>query len=213
MNIVLIGASGLVGSELLQKLLIKDAITSITLITRSKLNIDSSKVNEIVIPDLSSEALTRMDLQADHFICSLGTTIKKAGSKQNFKKVDFDLCYAFSKLAKVSNAQSLHLISSKGADINSLFFYNKVKGEMENAVIKLKIPSVYIYRPSLLVGKRIEKRPLELLAISAYRLSSPLLPTKLKKQCGTLVNNLVEKILESINNHLPGNHCIESNEL
>ena len=209
MKIAIIGATGLIGNKLLNNLMTNDSKLEITTITRRKTHYGH---NQIIYPDLSPQTLKNLKLEADHFICCLGTTIKQAGTKENFRKVDFDLVVEFSKLAKRSGAKSIHVVSSKGANPNSLIFYNRVKGEMETELKNTSIPSIYIYRPSLLIGEREEKRIGEKLSIHFYHSIKNILPISIKKQIGSEVDSIVKKMAENILGHQAGIHIIESSE-
>lgn len=210
MKVVFLGSTGLVGQALLVELDQHPLIKEINLISRKKSIIESNKINLAIYPELTAESLKSIRLKADVFICTIGTTIKKAKTKENFRRVDHDLAIAFAQMAKRSNASSFHIISSKGANSNSLFFYNKVKGDVENHLLDLKLPSVYIYRPSLLIGKREEERPAEKLGIFAYKNLTAFLSTAAQKNLGTHVHLLVRKMVNNITDFRPGDHVIES---
>ncbi len=154
---LLIGASGLIGSELLTLLLESDIYKHVTIFVRRELPIKHRKLQQIVIDfdDLESyEAYFRVD---DVFSC-LGTTMKKAKTKQQFIKVDYEYTMRAAALAEKCNAKSFLTVSALGANPQSLFFYNRVKGETEEALQRLAIKSLHIFRPSLLLGKRQEFR-------------------------------------------------------
>jgi uncharacterized protein YbjT (DUF2867 family) len=103
------------------------------------------------------------------FIC-LGTTIKTAGSKENFRKVDIDYCLSIARKAKESGAETLSLISSIGANSSSKNFYLKTKGELEESIQRIGFSTVNIFRPSFLVGERSEKRLAEKIAINLAKI-------------------------------------------
>jgi uncharacterized protein YbjT (DUF2867 family) len=212
MKIVFIGASGLIGRSLLSNLLKIDEIKEITLISRKRIALDSSRVNQIVYKNLSNKTINGLTIQADCFICTLGTTIKKAKTKEAFRKVDLDLVVSFSKMAKRSKASSIHIVSSKGANSSSIFFYNKTKGEMEENTINAEIPSTYLYRPSLLIGHRNELRRMENYANKLYGKVKNVLPRKFKKSIASEISYIIEKISNDILEPQNGIHFIESNE-
>jgi uncharacterized protein YbjT (DUF2867 family) len=103
------------------------------------------------------------------FIC-LGTTIKTAGSKENFRKVDIDYCLSIARKAKESGAETLSLISSIGANSSSKNFYLRTKGELEESIQRIGFSTVNIFRPSFLVGERSEKRLAEKIAINLAKI-------------------------------------------
>lgn len=96
--------------------------------------------------------------QADHVFVTLGTTIKKAGSQEAFRRVDYDYCLLAGKTAEVTGAKVFSLVTAIGSDAKSSIFYNRVKGELEDAVSQLNIPKIRVFQPSLLLGNRNEFR-------------------------------------------------------
>jgi uncharacterized protein YbjT (DUF2867 family) len=160
---LIIGATGLVGSELL-KLLIKDNYYSEVVVFSRKIVLDTAeKVTQHVVNFDKLEDY-KEKLFANDIFCCLGTTMKNAGSKDAFYKVDFEYVITVAKLTSANGATTFNLISAMGADANSSVFYSKVKGEIEEAIKKLKFRSINILRPSLIIGQRNESRPLERLA-------------------------------------------------
>jgi uncharacterized protein YbjT (DUF2867 family) len=177
------GATGLVGSALLDLLLKSDYYTKVISLQRTQSTVvhpklvtiqtDFSNLNEIIIPNVS-----------DAFCC-LGTTIKKAGSKEQFIKVDFDFPLALAHLAIKANAKHFLIITAMGADEKSFFFYNQVKGKIENALTNLKeISQISIFRPSLLIGNRKEKRIGEIIGTGFAKIINPLMVGSLRKYQG-----------------------------
>lgn len=177
------GASGLVGSELLKLLIDNDAYETIHLISRNPLQIQSSKIIEHIINFDELEKF-EPDQKIDHVFCTLGTTIKKAKTKENFRKVDFDYVLALGKKAKEWNAEKFLMVSSLGANAKSAIFYIRVKGEIENALQKLELLHLFIFRPSLLLGNREEQRTGEKTAINVYKVIAPLFFGPFKKYKG-----------------------------
>jgi len=159
------GASGLVGSECLQRLLASDAYSTVTVVTRRSLGnaAKHSKVREIVI-DFAQLDRVRADLRADHVFCTLGTTIGKAGSQAKFRQVDFEYPRHLAELALRNGAQHFSLVSALGASSDSRVFYSRVKGELEDALRAMGWPSLCLLRPSVIAGDRQESRPLERLS-------------------------------------------------
>jgi len=107
--------------------------------------------------------------------CCLGTTIKKAGSQDAFRRVDHDYVVALAQAAKQAGARRFLLVSALGANPRSHIFYNRVKGEVERDVSAVAFAAVHIFRPSLLLGERAESRPLERLGTLAFGVLAPLL--------------------------------------
>lgn len=200
MKVILLGSTGLTGNDLLNKLLLQNAITQIVTITRRANHLKHNKLTTIHFDNLNSEALLNLDIEAEIFITTLGTTIKKAKSKDNFYNIDFNLNFAFSRLAEKSSCKKLIVVSSKGANEKSIFFYSKVKGKLENACKNLSIPQIFFYRPSILIGNRKEKRLIENIFVNTYKKTKKYFPEKLKKQLASEVDNLTTKIVKDILN-------------
>jgi uncharacterized protein YbjT (DUF2867 family) len=166
---IVIGATGLVGRELLKQLNKIERCEKITAIVRHEdVELKSlKKVQQFILDDF----LLLNDEDANgysHAFSCLGTTLKKAGSKQNFYNVDYEMNAHFADLFETTNTHYL-LISAMGANAQSKIFYNKVKGELENHIHSLNLKYVSILRPSLLLGERQEQRTLEDMTQKLYR--------------------------------------------
>ncbi|MCB0487189.1 MAG: oxidoreductase [Cyclobacteriaceae bacterium] len=147
------GSTGLIGNLLINTLTEHDQYHQIKCLTRRPLDIQSQKIEEIRTDgDNLAELSDR--LQADDIFCCLGTTIKKAGTKEAFRKVDFDYPLLLAKATRQQGASQYLLVSALGADPDSSVFYNRVKGEVERELYKVDFPSFHIFRPSLLLGER-----------------------------------------------------------
>ena len=159
---LLAGASGLVGGECLRALTDSPLYERVIVVTRRDLGVQVAhpKVEQLVI-DFAELAAHAPLLRAYHVFCTLGTTIKKAGSRERFREVDFSFPYELARLARDNGAAHFSLVSAIGADPRSRFFYSRVKGDLEVAVRQLDLPSVTILRPSVIAGKRTESRPFE----------------------------------------------------
>jgi uncharacterized protein YbjT (DUF2867 family) len=164
------GASGLVGSECLRRLLASDAYSTVTVVTRRSLGNAAKhpKVSEIVI-DFAQLDSVKAKLRADHVFCTLGTTIGKAGSQARFRQVDFEYPRHLAELALQNGAQHFALVSALGAGSDSRVFYSRVKGELEDALRAMGWPSLCLLRPSVIAGDRQESRPLERLSETLLR--------------------------------------------
>ncbi len=192
---VISGATGLVGSLLVNKLLIDNDITQVISVSRNSLHIENPKLKEIIITTLSDLSLHQSELQGDIYFCCLGTTIKDAGSQENFKKVDYDAVIEFARIAKIHNAQSFVVISAAGANMSSLFFYSRVKGEVENALQKMHLKRLVIFRPSVLVGNRKTFRLGERIFIEILKTISLFTSRSLKKRMLTDAQDLTTQML------------------
>lgn len=173
MDYVIAGATGLVGSEVL-RLLRNDSANRIFCVGRRASELTGENV--IFVPwDFTGEINWPQEApQEPHAICTLGTTIKKAGSQQEFRRVDYDFVLQFARAMLRQKAQSLHVVTSHGASPDSLIFYNRVKGEVERDLSALGLPVLHIYRPSLLLGHRREQRTGESAAAAVAKFLSPL---------------------------------------
>lgn len=209
MRIVLIGATGLIGSALREKLLSHQKLSELIVITRKKIQSSSNKLTQIILSEFNELDILKLELQADVFISCLGTTIKQAESKENFKKVDFNYVYAFAQLAHQSPQASFFTISSLGASSSSALFYNKIKGELEEKLLELGFYSLYILRPSLLIGNRSKKRFLEEIGIRAYYFTQKFLSPKIQKKLGTKVEDICLWIEAELDHLRPGVHFID----
>ena len=125
------------------------------------------------------ESLGKLPKTDDAFCC-LGTTIRQAGSQAAFRKIDFDFVLNFATAAKAAGAKRFLVVSALGATAKSGVFYNRVKGEMENALKAMNFQSLHIFRPSFLVGKRADARVVERLGIKVFSALAPLMigPTR-----------------------------------
>ena len=179
-NAIVIGATGLVGRELIRQLSQNDTCKNITAVVRRR---DEeltrlAKVQQLVLEDFL--LLTQEDvLDYTHAFSCLGTTIKKAGSKDRFYEIDFKINAHLAELLEHSET-GLIIVSATGANPNSLFFYNRVKGELEYYLKSLKLAQLAILRPSLLLGDRDESRPAEQATQKLYSRFSHLVPDTFK---------------------------------
>ncbi len=156
---LVIGCTGLVGRELVQTLLAGDHYQAIKLVARQPLHLDDERIEEVVIDDFDHLGEHAHQLHAHDYYCALGTTIKKAGSRESFRKVDLDYPLALAEMAKNSPDFKQYLVvTAQGADTDSLFFYNRVKGELETKLRAMNLAALTIFRPTLLLGQRNEFR-------------------------------------------------------
>ena len=174
--VLIAGASGLVGREILQGLLSDDGVTAIHSLGRRELTLQDPKLTQHRV---DFQALPDLPRIAEAYI-ALGTTIKVAGSQKAFRAVDFDAVVAVAKAAKDAGATRLGVVSAMGANARSGLFYNRVKGQMEDALAALGFDALVIARPSFLAGDRESLgqpvRRGEGLALSVSRWLAPLIP-------------------------------------
>lgn len=155
---VVLGATGLVGSELVRVLLNEKRYSKIIVVARRRLCIVHPRLEQHLIQfNELKQCPIEWFADADVY-CTLGTTIKKAGSKTQFEEVDYHYVIELGKLVKRYHARQMIVITAMGANDKSLFFYNRVKGKTERELQQLELPRLYILRPSLIVGDRREYR-------------------------------------------------------
>jgi len=179
---VVAGATGLVGSELVRRLLAQRAYRRIVALSRRPLDPNPRlEVVEAAYDQLHRvlDPATRRSEPIDVFCC-LGTTIRSAGSHEAFRRVDRDYVVALGRWARDADARRFVVVSAAGADASSRVFYNRVKGEMERELAALGLPSLVIARPSLLAGERDEFRPAERVALALTRPMRALLPATVR---------------------------------
>ncbi len=170
---LLVGATGLIGSQLLPLLLADSRYQEIRVLTRRSLQVKHANLKEVVIDFAKLAEFDEKFFAVDDVFCCLGTTMKQAGSKAAFMKVDKDYPLLIADKAKQAGAKQFLLVSALGANAKSPFFYNKVKGEVEAALAKKDFAALQIFRPSLLLGDRREFRVGEKVATIASRILAP----------------------------------------
>jgi len=173
------GATGLIGKQLLNDLLASSYYDVIKAVTRKPVGITHPKLINIVtdFDDLQTRAEA---LKADDVFCCLGTTIRQAGSQKQFRKVDYDYPVTLAEVTKAEGASQYLLVSALGAKASSSIFYNRVKGETEQAIRNVGFDALHIFRPSLLLGERTEHRAGEEAAKKFYSFFNWLFPKKYK---------------------------------
>lgn len=171
---LVIGATGLVGGHCVRQLLDSGAYDEVVTLGRRKLNLAHSLLRQIV-GELDEAHDLLADCTVDDVFCCLGTTIKKAKSKSAFRKVDYDYPLLVASLMREHGAEHFCVVSALGANSNSYFFYNKVKGELERDLQKLGYPYLTIVRPSLLLGDREEVRVAESMSAAVGNILKPIM--------------------------------------
>lgn len=177
---IILGASGLTGSLVLENLLTDSRYDTIKLFSRKGLQIKHPKVVEKVGNLLELESFIS-DFTGDEVYCCIGTTTKKTPDKNLYRSIDFGIPVNAAKLAKQNKAPAFLVVSAMGANSKSSIFYNKTKGEMEDAVIAEKIPYTYVLRPSFIGGDRKENRFFERIGLVIFNIIQPLFLGKFKK--------------------------------
>lgn len=197
-SILIAGASGLVGQSLLNQSLADKSIIKVHVLVRRTLNIKNTKLIEHIVDFTQLPELPAVD----EAYLAIGTTIKQAGGQKAFRAVDFDINLTIANAAVNSGITRIGLVSAMGAETTSRFFYNRVKGELEEAVKKLPFKTLVIARPSLMLSDRISlNQPVragESLANSLFKVLNPITPAKYKpieatKVSGALLSAVPEK--------------------
>jgi uncharacterized protein YbjT (DUF2867 family) len=205
-TVLIAGASGLVGRELLAGLLADDSVTAVHSLGRRELPLRHPKLTQHQVDFKALPALPR----AHEVFVALGTTIKVAGSQDAFRAVDHDAVLAVAGAAKAAGASRLGVVSAMGADRHSSIFYNRVKGETEDALAALGFDTLVIARPSFLAGDRESLgqpvRGGEKLAQRVSRILAPLIPDNFKSIDAKLV---ARALLEGVP-QLRGRHVLLS---
>lgn len=177
-KVLLAGATGLVGGEILQGLLLDPSVAQVHVLSRRAIEVTHAKLQLHVVDFRQLPALPSVD----EVYLALGTTIRVAGSQEAFRAVDFEANFAVAKAAIASGARRVGLVSAADADARSSVFYLKVKGALEEALASLNLSALVIARPSLLLGNREAlKQPPRLgekLATPILKLLAPVLPKR-----------------------------------
>jgi len=209
MKLLVVGSTGLVGRHVLDQALADTRIASVVAPVRG--------APQRVHPKLSSPQVDYENLDphaiwwhADAVICTLGTTMRAAGSQSAFRHVDYDYPLAVAQLAKAQRTSTYVLNSAIGADASSGFFYNRVKGELEQSLAELGFASMTFVRPGVIGGSRPEVRPGERVLAFGLNLFSPLLPRRWRlNPAPKIAGAMLEAALQS----RPGQHIIKAEHL
>ncbi|HSJ65300.1 MAG TPA: NAD(P)H-binding protein [Gemmatimonadaceae bacterium] len=204
-RVLLAGATGLVGSELLRRLLADPSVARVVAIARRPLGERSGRLEPRIV-DFEHLDQARDAFAVEQVFCALGTTIRQAGSRERFRRVDFDYAVEIGRLAREQGARHYLLVSAVGATATSRIFYNRVKGELEDAVRGLGYPSLTIARPSLLLGDRGEWRMGEEIG----KWLGWLLPGRLRP---VEASDVAAALVDAARADAPGMRIIESEEI
>lgn len=181
MRATLIGATGLIGSHLLELLLEDEYFDSVRILIRRPMEFTHPKLEKKLV-DFSDMESFRLALEeSDVVFCSIGTTQKKVkGDKDAYRKIDYDITVNAARFCKLNGCETFVFVSTVGANSKSNNFYLKLKGEIEEAVKTVGLTNVYIMQPSLLLGNRKESRFGEKIAQWVMPVISFVLPRKYK---------------------------------
>ncbi|BAK17924.1 NAD(P)H-binding protein [Solibacillus sp. FSL W7-1472] len=176
---LVVGATGLVGSSLVKLLCESEEYAAVNVLSRRPLDFTHPK---LVVKLCEFDQIADKDIEFAHEVfCCLGTTMKKAGSKQQFEKVDFEYPLTIAAIAKNRGVGHFIVISAMGANEKALAYYSQVKGKLEAELIKMDFPRLSIVRPSLITGDRQEFRLGETIGDKVLKVLNPILVGPLKK--------------------------------
>jgi uncharacterized protein YbjT (DUF2867 family) len=197
---IILGSSGFVGSHLLSELLNSSDYAQVTAVARKSLNITQPKLRT-VIADYNSLVDVKSEIAADEVFITLGTTKANSPNQADYYQVDHDYPVLAARIAKESGAKSVFLLTAVGANPNSKFFYVRTKGETERDVIALNFEHTHIFRPSMILGNRKEKRSLlEESLIGFWSALNPLLMGKADKYKGITAEDIAKAMIKSAKN-------------
>ena len=208
---LLFGASGLVGSHLLNQLISNNNYSKIKLFVRSAIDLNDPKI-EIIQTDFNNLENHREDIKGDDCFFCIGTTKKNSPDKNEYKRVELEVPKQIAQIAKSNFVNSFIFVSSGYADPKSSGDYLKFKGEVEEELKKLNFPKLGVMRPSFLLGDRKEKRVGEKIGIFIFKLISPLLLGPLKKMKPIHSEIVARSMIKVANEDLQKN-TFESNEI
>jgi uncharacterized protein YbjT (DUF2867 family) len=197
---IIFGSSGFVGSHLLSELLNSPDYGHVTAAARKSLNITHPKLKTL-ISDYNSLPSVKSELAADEVFITLGTTRANSPEKSDYYQVDHDYPVLAARLAKENGAKSVFLVTAVGANPNSKFFYVRTKGETERDVIALNFEHTHIFRPSMILGNRKEKRSqLEAVLMGFWSALNLLLMWKADKYKGITAEDIAKAMIKSAKN-------------
>jgi uncharacterized protein YbjT (DUF2867 family) len=209
MKLMLVGASGLVGQQVLRQALANPAVSRLIAPTRTPLAAAARLENPVI--DFEHLPLDAPWWNVDAVICTLGTTMAQAGSQAAFRRVDHDFPFAVARLARAAGATAFVLNSALGAAADSRVFYNRIKGEVEAAITALGYPSLTLVRPSLLDGgPRRDNRRGERAGLWFARIFRLLIPARYR---AVTTEAVARTLLAAALAQVPGVHVIESERI
>lgn len=209
---IILGASGLTGSHVLQILLNDDRYSTVKVFVRNPLEQKHQKLVEIKCDLLKLED-QREAFQADEVYVCIGSTNNKTPNKKLYRDIDFGIPVAAAKLCHLNNIKTIAVMSSLGADAKSTVFYPKTKGEMELAILDYNIENTFLVRPSLIFGPRKEKRLGENLGKILAKIISPIMIGPLKRYKGIHTQTIATAMVKLCNNEVNLSGIIESEKL
>ncbi|TSJ39803.1 NAD(P)H-binding protein [Fluviicola chungangensis] len=208
MTICISGASGLVGNEILIQVLNDPGTEKVLVLARNPLGFGHPKMQVVIVPFDQLDQLEVAE-KIDVAFCALGTTLRKAGSKARQQEIDRDYVISFGKFCKKAGAEKIGIVSSIGANAASSNFYLRTKGEMEQGISQLGIPTTVFIRPSFLIGPRKEKSFGDKLIQGISLVISPFLIGKTRKYRGIHGSKVAQKLIRATLTEPTGIHYLE----
>ena len=205
---LLLGSTGLTGGILLDLLLASPDYTKVIIYVRKPTGLNHPKLKEQIINYESIDSA----VSADDVFCCLGTTIKIAKTKEAFEKVDLDYPLKIASLQHKAGSKQFLVVSAMGANATSSIFYSRTKGLMEKGLTKIGFESLYIFRPSFIVGDRKEKRMGEKIGIIISTILSPLMIGPLKKYKPVTAADIALNMIKYALKNEKGDHIILNNQ-
>ena len=209
---LIIGSTGLIGSDLLNLLLDNDDYIKVITFVKRDTGLKHPKLTQHIIDFDQSETYKEL-VVGDDFFCTIGTTINKAGSREAFRKVDFEYPKQFAAYALQNKVKQFLIVSSLGADANSGTFYLKTKGEIQDFLKKCDFGMVAVFQPSLLLGNRTEFRLGEKIGAFFMKTLSFLFLGNLKKYKAIEGKTVAKAMLITAQKNYKGFHIIESDSI
>ena len=210
-QVTLFGASGLIGSYLLEFLLKDSDIHLINVVGRNPFHLEHDKINNIVIDFEDVSSISNSVTGSEAVFVSIGTTMSKVnGDKIKYKSVDFDIIFNIANACKQKNINQFIYVSSLGANSNSSNFYLRLKGEIDEAVAKLNLNSTSVFRPSVLLGKRNESRPGEKIMQFVMPLLDFMIPSNSK---AIKAEDVAKSMLNTTKNYKTGLHIYQYSQI
>lgn len=210
---LILGASGLTGSLCLKLLLESSAYSSVIALVRKKLDIQHPRLEQHIVNFDHTAAMQKFYDGVDDVFCCLGTTIKKAGSQSAFRRVDFHIPTEAANIAAEQHVKQFLAISSVGANNKSSNFYLRVKGEMEKGITQFSFDAIHIFRPSLLLGDRHEKRPGESIAKLFSNIFSPLMSSRSSKYKPISAQEVAQAMVNAAQLNNAGEHFYSTGQI
>ncbi|MDO1502044.1 nucleoside-diphosphate sugar epimerase [Winogradskyella maritima] len=208
---IILGSTGLTGGILLEKLLEDVRYSEIKVFNRNSVGKSHPRLKEYIV-DLIQFDTFAPNFKADEVFCCIGTTLKKTPDKELYRRIDYGIPVEAAKTAKANIVSKFLVMSSMGANPNSSVFYNKTKGEMERDVLAQNIENTYVLQPSLIGGKRDEKRTGEYIGKLFMSIINPLLFGPLKKYQSIKPETIANAMLFLANSEEPSGRY-ESDQL